>query len=154
MAGYYAKNTLTENGAVKRGVCQVENNYLTGLTESEIVKEGDTLVATALETGEKFTITEETPVSMNMFAFTPQIFEYLEERFPEFLSEHKEDITKCEFLIPTIVFEEIAKKIARVSVLETSAVWQGITYRLDKDKVVREIEALVDNGTYPENLWD
>jgi len=153
MAGYYAKNTLTENGAVKRGVCQIKDKYLTGLTESEIVKENNTLVATALETGEKFTITEDTPVSMNMFAFTPDIFNYLEKRFPEFLDSHNADLDKCEFLIPTIVFEQIDSKVARVEVLETSAIWQGITYREDKDKVVKEIAALVESGIYPENLW-
>jgi len=153
MAGYYAKNTLTENGAVKRGVCQIKDKYLTGLTESEIIKEGNTLVATALETNEKFTITEDTPVSMNMFAFTPDIFNYLEKRFPEFLDSHKHDIEKCEFLIPTIVFEQIEQNLARVEVLETTAVWQGITYREDKEKVVSEIASLVEAGIYPENLW-
>lgn len=154
MAGYYAKNTLTENGAVKRGVCQIKDKYLTGLTESEIVKDNHQLMATALETGEKFTITEDTPVSMNMFAFTPKIFNYLEKRFPEFLDSHKQDLEKCEFLIPTIVFEQIENNQARVEVLETTAVWQGITYREDKEKVVSEIAALVEQGIYPENLWD
>lgn len=153
MAGYYAKNTLTENGAVKRGVCQIQDKYLTGLTESEIIKENNILEATALETGDKFTITEDTPVSMNMFAFTPAIFNYLEKRFPEFLDSHKNDLDKCEFLIPTIVFEQIENQEARVEVLETTAVWQGITYREDKEKVVSEIAALVEQGIYPENLW-
>lgn len=153
MAGYYAKNTLTENGAVKRGVCEIKDHYLVGLTESEIIKVDNTLEATALETGEKFTITEETPVSMNMFAFTPEIFNYLEQRFPEFLDEHKDNLDKCEFLIPTIVFEQISNSTARVEVLETTAIWQGITYREDKEKVVNEIASLVAAGEYPENLW-
>jgi len=153
MAGYYAKNTLTENGSVKRGVCQIKDKYLTGLTESEIIKKDNKLLAKALETKEEFTIDEDTPVSMNMFAFTPQIFNYLEKRFPEFLDNHKDDLEKCEFLIPTIVFEQIEQGTARVEVLETTAVWQGITYREDKEKVVNEIASLVEQGIYPENLW-
>ena len=90
---------------------------------------------------------------MNMFGFTPQIFNYLEERFPSFLDEHIEQIDSCEYLIPTIVFEEINAKKARVEVLNTSAVWQGITYREDKEKVVSEIKKLVDAGEYPEGIW-
>ena len=92
-------------------------------------------------------------VSMNMFGFTPQIFEYLDMRFPEFLEEHKDDMTTCEFLIPSVVFEEMEKEIARVEVLKTTAVWQGITYKEDKPKVVAEIKALVDNGEYTPGLW-
>lgn len=153
MAGYKVKNTLTENGAVKRGVCQVEDEYLTKLIESSIDRVDDNLVATPLEGGEDFIVSEDDTVSMNMFGFTPRIFDYLEERFPSFLDEHKDNMEKCEYLIPTIVFEEIDKGMARVKVLKTDAVWQGITYREDKDKVVNEIRKLVLDGEYPEGLW-
>lgn len=153
MAGYKVKNTLTDNGAVKRGVCQVEDGYLTKLIESSIDRVDGKLVATPLEGGEDFIVSEDDTVSMNMFGFTPRIFDYLEERFPSFLDEHKDNIEKCEYLIPTLVFEEIDKCMARVRVLKTDAVWQGITYREDKDKVVNEIRKLVLNGEYPEGLW-
>ena len=153
MAGYMVKNTLTENGSVKRGVCQAENGYLTKLIESSIERKDDKLVATPLEGGDEFVIDPEGLVSMNMFGFTPQILDYLYETFPKFLDGHKDDMDKCEFLIPSVVFEEIEKKIARVEVLKTTAVWQGITYREDKDKVVMEIKKLVDNGDYPQGLW-
>lgn len=153
MAGYMVKNTLTENGSVKRGVCQVENGYLTKLIESSIESKDGKLVATPLEEGEEFVIDPEGTVSMNMFGFTPQILDYLHDTFPKFLDDHKDSIDKCEFLIPSVVFEEIEKKIARVEVLKTTAVWQGITYREDKDKVVSEIKKLVDNGEYPVGLW-
>lgn len=155
MAGYQAKNTLTENGSVKRGICKIKNNYLTNLVESEISRiDETTLKATALETGKVFNIKDTEIVSMNMFAFTPKMIEYLEEAFPKFLDEHKDNLEKCEFLIPTIVFEQIEKEIARVEVLDTDAVWQGITYKEDKEKVVKEIQKLVDKGIYKENLWD
>ena len=153
MAGYKVKNTLTDNGAVKRGVCQVEDGYLTKLIESSIDRVDGKLVASPLEGGEDFIVSEDDTVSMNMFGFTPRIFDYLEERFPSFLDEHKDNMDKCEYLIPTLVFEEIDKCMARVRVLKTDAVWQGITYREDKDKVVNEIRMLVLNGEYPEGLW-
>ena len=153
MAGYKVKNTLTDNGAVKRGVCQVEDGYLTKLIESSIDRVDGKLVASPLEGGEDFIVSDDDTVSMNMFGFTPRIFDYLEERFPSFLDEHKDNMDKCEYLIPTLVFEEIDKCMARVRVLKTDAVWQGITYREDKDKVVNEIRKLVLNGEYPEGLW-
>ena len=153
MAGYKVKNTLTENGAVKRGICQVKDGYLTKLIESNIEKKDGKLIATPLEGGEEFEVSEEDTVSMNMFGFTPKMFDYLEKRFPEFLDEHKDNLTKCEYLIPTIIFEEINSGNAKVEVLKTDAVWQGITYREDKDKVVKEIKKLVDSGEYPLGIW-
>ena len=153
MAGYKVKNTLTENGAVKRGICQVKDGYLTKLIESNIEKKDGKLIATPLEGGEEFEVSEEDTVSMNMFGFTPKMFDYLEKRFPEFLDEHKDNLTKCEYLIPTIIFEEINSGKAKVEVLKTDAVWQGITYREDKDKVVKEIKKLVDVGEYPLGIW-
>ena len=154
MAGYKVVNTLTENGAVKRGVCQVKDNYLVRLTESSIERKDGGLVATPLEGGEDFMVRDDDLVSMNMFGFTPKLFKALSEGFPKFLDSHKEDATKCEYLIPTIVFEEIEKGEVTVEVLDTDAVWQGITYKEDKDKVVREIKALVDKGEYPAGVWN
>ena len=153
MAGYKVCNTLTENGAVKRGVCEVKDNYLTRLIESSIDRVDGKLMASPLEGGEDFEVNEDDVVSMNMFGFTPEIFKCLEDKFPKFLDANKDNLEKCEYLIPTIVFEEIEEGNATVEVLKTNAVWQGITYREDKDKVVREIKALVDNGEYPEGVW-
>lgn len=153
MAGYMVKNTLTENGSVKRGVCQAKDNYLTDLVESSIENRDGKLIATALEDGHEFEVSPEDTVSMNMFGFTPKLFKCLEEGFPKFLDSHKDDMTKCEYLIPTIVFGQIERGEASVEVLKTDAVWQGITYREDKDKVVKEIKALVDAGIYPQGLW-
>lgn len=154
MAGYMVKNTLTENGSVKRGICSVKDGYLTKLIESKIERVDGVLEALPLDGGDKYIVSDDDTVSMNMFGFTPQIFDYLEKRFPEFLDEHKDNINECEYLIPTLVFEEIEKGLARVKVLKTDAVWQGITYREDKDKVVSEIKALVDKGEYPQGVWE
>ena len=153
MAGYMVKNTLTENGSVKRGVCKAENGYLTRLIESVIEDKDGRLVATPLESGNEFPVSEDDLVSMNLFGFTPKLFEYLSNDFVKFLEEHKDDMSKCEYLIPSVVFNHIANGDVTVEVLKTDAVWQGITYREDKDKVVSEIKKLVDNGEYPKGLW-
>ena len=153
MTGYKVKNTLTENGSVKRGVCEEENGYLTNIIECKVEKVDSEIIATPLEGGNSFKVLEDAPVSMNMFAFTKDIFKYLEEGFPLFLDKHKEDIDTCEYLIPSVVFEEIENKIATVEVLKTNAIWQGITYKEDKEKVVKEIKKLVDNNEYPKDLW-
>ena len=126
MAGYKVKNTLTENGSVKRGVCEEENGYLTNIIECKVEKVDSEIIATPLEGGNSF---------------------------PLFLDKHKEDIDTCEYLIPSVVFEEIENKIATVEVLKTNAIWQGITYKEDKEKVVKEIKKLVDNNEYPKDLW-
>ena len=153
MVGYKVANTLTENGSVKRGVCEEQDGYLTGLIESKIEDVDGKLMASSLEDDRTFEVSNDDTVSMNLFGFTPKIFEHLEKRFPEFLDSHKNDIETCEFLIPTLVFEQIEDGSSRVAVLKTDAVWQGVTYREDKPKVVTEIKKLVDNGEYVEGLW-
>ena len=154
MAGYKVRNTLSESGSVKRGVCVVdENGYLTKLTESVIDRVNGKLIATPLVSGDSFEVQEDDTVSMNMFGFTQKMFKCLEEGFPKFLDENKDNPLKCEYYIPVVVFDEIDKGNIAVEVLKTSAVWQGITYKEDKDKVVSEIKALVDNGEYTPGLW-
>ena len=153
MAGYKVINTLTENGSVKRGVCQISGKYLVKLTESVIERKDGALVATPLEGGDEFAIHDDDVVSMNMFGFTTKIFKALEEGFPKFLDSHKEDNMKCEYLIPSVVFEKIEKGNVSVEVIDTDAVWQGITYKEDKEKVVNELKKLVSKGEYPLGLW-
>lgn len=152
MVGYPVVNTLTTNGAVKRGVCKIEDGYLTGLTESSIELIDNTLLATSLETNENFTISKDGVVSMNMFGFTPRLFDYLETKFDVFLKTA--DLSKAEFLIPSVVNQLIDENKVKVNVLNTSAKWYGITYREDKESFVKEIEKMINRGDYPNNLWD
>ena len=154
MVGYIASNTLTDNGSVKRGICQIKDNHLEKLIESLVERKGNQIIATPLNGEESFAIEDDTPVSMNMFAFTPKIFDYLEERFPNFLEENKDNIDKCEYLIPDVVFEQIKKGMVEVDVLKTTARWYGITYKEDKEQLVKSINDLVQNGAYPSNLWN
>ena len=107
---YQTQNTITENGSVKRGLCLLDDNgNFKEMVESSIEKNSNKqIIATSLDDETRtFILQGHEPVSMNMFAFTPAIFNYLEKRFPEFLDSHKTDLEKCEFLIPTIVFEQI-----------------------------------------------
>ena len=153
LAGYKVCNTLSETGSVKRGVCEVKDGYLTKLIESSIDRKDGKLIASPLEGGDDFEVSGEDTVSMNMFGFNPSIFKCLEEGFPKFLDNNKDNPLKCEYLIPTIVFDAINNGEVTVEVLKTSAIWQGITYKEDKEKVVKEIKSLVDNGEYIPGLW-
>lgn len=154
MAGYIVKNTLTVNGKVKRGVCETdENNYLKVITESSVGYEGDNLIAERLDNGEKVSVTEEQLVSMNFFGFTPRIFSYLEDNFKKFFDENKDNLEKCEYLIPDSIQEMIDNDICDVKVLKTPAVWHGVTYKEDKDELVDAINTLISEGKYPTDLW-
>ena len=89
---------------------------------------------------------------MNFFGFTDKIFTKLSSGFKEFLDNNKDDLLKCEYLIPDVVFEEIEND-KKMVVLESFDKWLGVTYKEDKENVVSEIKKLVDNGEYPNNLW-
>ncbi len=155
LAGYRVNNTLTENGAVKRGVCSEKDGYLTSITESSIEKVDGKIIASPLNGDASFEVDGSQPVSMNMFGFSPMIFNYLEKRFVQFLAnETQNNPLKCEYLIPDVVGEIVSHNIATVKVLDTTAVWHGVTYKADKEEVVNSIKALVKAGEYPEHLWE
>jgi NDP-sugar pyrophosphorylase family protein len=152
---YKVVNTMTENGSVKRGILSVDkNNFLTHIEESSVAHVGNTIEATPLdENVSKFNISADTPVSMNMFCFAGNIMKYLTERFPEFLDANKDNLLKCEYLIPTVVSELIAEKKVNVEVVPCDAVWYGVTYKEDKPFVVSNLKRLVSEGKYKEGLW-
>ncbi len=156
MIGYNVKNTMTVNGSVKRGVCSKnENNELTDLIESSIEKKDGKIIATPLEDDKKpFIIDENTLVSMNFFGFKPSIFNYLEDEMIEFFNKHKNDLDKCEFLIPTSVFKRIDEGKISVKVLDTNEKWYGVTYKEDKKDLVDAINKMINDGKYPKNLWN
>ena len=152
--GYKVENTLSENGSVKRGVLKSENGLLTELIESSVEKTQNGIYATPLNGSEKFEIKNDTLVSMNMLGFNPTIFKYIESNFPKFLNENKENILKCEYLIPDTVEDAIKNDFAQVKVLSTTAQWQGVTYKEDKKLVVEEVKKLIKKGVYNNNLWN
>ena len=151
--GYKIKNTLTENGAVKRGVCKAEGGYLTKLVESSVENKDGHIIASPLNGSEPFEIDPEDPVSMNMFCFRDDIFKYLEDHLVEFFEKNKADLSKCEYLIPDTVFNMMSEGLIKVEVIPTTAKWQGITYKEDKERLVKDIEDLINKGEYPQSLW-
>lgn len=154
MIGYMVANTLTENGSVKRGVCEVDsNNYLKSITESKIEKIGNEIVASPLDGSDSFTVNSDDTVSMNFLLFTPSIFVYIEEGFSKFFIDNKEDLLTSEYLIPNVVSNLIKDGKASMKVIRTTASWHGVTYREDTPDVKNSIKKLVDEGEYKENLW-
>jgi len=153
MVGYRAQNTLTENGSVKRGVCEIENGKLVGIKESSIERIGDIIKCESLTTGEKYDIELDRLVSMNMLLFTPKIFEFLNDDFNDFF-ENIKDTLKDEFLIPEVVSKHIKNGDSTVEVIETDSVWYGVTYKEDTEGVKNAIKNLIDKGEYKYNLWN
>ena len=154
MVGYLVKNTITENGSVKRGVCEVSGDDLVKLTESTVERIDGKIIASPLSGQPAFEVQEDDTVSMNMLLFTPSIFEYIEDGFPAFLDASKDNLEKCEYLIPNVLFDAIEDKYATCKALKTTATWYGVTYREDMDSVKASIKNLVDTNEYPNHLWD
>lgn len=148
---YKLGSTLSSNGSVKRGVCSITNGYLNKIIESKIEYTNGVYNATSLFTNESVTVDDSSPVSMNMFGFTPKIFELIENNFLEFLETN--DIMTLEYLIPVELSKYLSKNLAKVKVLETTSNWYGITYKEDKFLLVNEIDKLIDLKVYPYNLW-
>ena len=149
---FKVKNTMTENGAVKRGVAFQKDGYLTKLVESSIEKVGDKIVASPLDGSKPFEVSGDDLVSMNLFAFNVDLIEKLKERFPAWLKENI-NVPKSEFLIPTVVDELVHEGQASLKLLETSSVWFGVTYKEDKPGVVKALNDLVEKGVYKKGLY-
>lgn len=154
MIGYKVANTLTENGSVKRGVCNVDNNgYLTNLTESKVERVNNEIIASPLDGSKEFTVKDDDTVSMNFLLFTPSIFNYIEGGFPKFFDNNKDNLLTAEYLIPDVLSNLIKNNKASTKVIPTSANWYGVTYKEDTPGVKRAIQNLVDNHEYNDNLW-
>ncbi len=153
MVAFRVCNTMTENGSVKRGVCESENGLLTNIIESKIERINGEIIASPLDGRESFKVEENALVSMNFFGFTDKIFDTLSDGINKFLEKNKDHLLDAEYLIPDVVFEEI-KSDKVVTVLESTDKWLGVTYKEDKDYVVKEINKLIEKGVYPANLWN
>ena len=152
MVGYRVANTLSENGSVSRGVCTTDaNGLLTDVVErTKIEEKNGTIVFT--EDGVDTALDPHTPVSMNMWGFTPEYFEYTEKAFHTFLAAHGQEL-KSEFYIPTLVNQLINEGKASCKVLDTTAKWFGVTYAEDRPQVVMKINNLIKEGVYPAKLF-
>ncbi|BBF44813.1 glutamate synthase [NADPH] large chain [Lachnospiraceae bacterium KM106-2] len=150
MVGFQLGNTLSENGSVSRGVCKVdEEEQLVDILETTGIMKQDGRLVSDLDNP----LTMETPVSMNMWGFSPVMLEELEKSFPEFLDSIEEGNLKKEYFLPSVVNQLIKDGKADVKVLTSKDKWFGVTYKEDKEFVVDSIKQLIKNGVYPEKLF-
>ncbi|CAN5461349.1 nucleotidyltransferase [soil metagenome] len=153
MVAFVLSRTLSEFGAVSRGICDVGGDgYLRGVREMTKLERDGRHARNFGSDGRVTALTGEELVSMNMWGFTPQVFEWLRNYFEEFLIRNGSDL-QAECYLPSMVDELVEGGLARVKVLRTPASWFGITYRDDLPRVVEKVRALVEQGHYPEKLW-
>ena len=155
MVAYELRKTVTENGSVARGICQVEDGYLTDVVErTQIIKQGDDGAYT--EDGVTFhPLSGDTPVSMNCWGFGLSMMEELKKRFPAWLDENlKVNPLKCEYFLPFVANALIKDGEGRIRILNCSETWYGVTYKQDLESVTSAIERMRSEGRYPETLLD
>ena len=149
LVGYRLQNTLSEHGSVSRGVCSVKDGGFSGVSEVHGIEEGDKGIIAADPVSQ---YTGEELVSMNLWGFTPYLFELLEQGLTEFLPANMEN-PQSEFYLPTCVNDAVAEGKASVELLDTDERWFGLTYHEDKARVQQEILGKIKESIYPENLW-
>jgi dTDP-glucose pyrophosphorylase len=153
MVGYELRKTVSEHGSVARGVCQVDDHgFLNGMVERTKIFVQDGNIVFEDEDGMTHPLDPMDTVSMNLFGFTPDFFDHIVENFRDFIQKNISN-PKAELYIPYVVDNLIKKGEARMSVLQTSESWFGVTYQEDKPNVLKAIRELVDQGLYPESLW-
>lgn len=152
LVGYHLANTLSEHGSVSRGVCEVnEDRTLSSINErTKIYREDGRIIYE--EGSEKKELSDQSPVSMNFWCFHPSVFAHGEKMFLDFLGERGGD-PKAEFFIPIVGDRFINEEGGKIYVIPTDSAWFGVTYREDAPGVAKNIQSLVENGTYPEKLW-
>ena len=148
MAAFQLDKTLSDFGTVSRGLCDVNKNKLVTVIETHDLKK----VNNNISSDRQINLNGKEPVSMNMWGFTPVLFDYLQTMFNEFLNENNKNL-KSEFLIPTVVNDLIQQNLEEVHVLRTDAQWFGVTYKEDKSLVNQQIVKLIGSGLYPEKLF-
>ncbi len=154
MVGYRLDQTLSENGSVARGICEVaEDGKLIGVTEmTKIIRKEDGSIQNEEDPENPNPLKGDCRVSLNLWGFTPALFDGMEERFATWFKEHEGQL-KAEWYIPFYVDELVKEGKATVDVIPTNSCWFGVTYREDKPVVVEAIQKMVDQGIYPTKLW-
>ena len=152
MCGYQLGNTLSDFGSVSRGICKIDNNgYLNEVNErtSIVSTNGD---ITYNEDGKKYPLVEGDVVSMNFWGFTPSLFNHLQEKLTQFITNNADDL-KAEFYIPFVVDDLMKENKVKTKVLNSDAKWFGVTYKEDRPVTVTKLQQLVEEGLYPKKLW-
>jgi UTP-glucose-1-phosphate uridylyltransferase len=149
---YYLKNTLSDHGTVNRGIVYQKNHSLDTIVETlKIKKDGDKIYYP--KDGHQIELHPDTLVSMNMFGFMPTYFNYTTKKFMDFLNERINE-EKSEYYIPNVIDDMNRESFADIKVIESDSNWFGVTYQDDKPFVQKRIIALIEEGVYPEQLWD
>ncbi len=151
---YKIGESLSKNGAAKRGICIVKDGAIKQIVESSVDTFDGVIKAEPLSGDAGFDLEFDNPVSMNMFALNSNLFPYLNKRFLDFFEENKDNMMKAEYLIPTVITEMMDKDMANLISISTSAKWYGVTYKEDKQELVDYIESQTQNGVYPRQLWN
>lgn len=153
MVAYDLNKTLSDNGTVSRGVCGVdaEGNLTSMVERTQIERMPDGRIVFH-DGGADEPLAEDTPVSMNLFGFTPDYFAHSKAYFPEWYAQNRGNL-KAEFYIPTMVNKLIGDGEASLRVLRSAAQWHGVTYKEDKPALMAAIERMIAEGRYPRNLW-
>jgi len=149
MVAFHLDQTLSSSGGVTRGICEVMNDKLSSVNETSNIQKIDNCITS--EDNVEWEGKE--LVSMNMWGFTPVLFNYLKEMFLHFLNEKGEEIDS-EFLIPTVINDLIQNDRETVQVLRSNSLWFGVTYKEDKPYVVEAIQKLITSGKYPQKLFE
>jgi len=149
MVAFHLDQTLSSSGGVTRGICEVMNDKLSSVNETSNIQKIDNCITS--EDNVEWEGKE--LVSMNMWGFTPVLFNYLKEMFLHFLNEKGEEIDS-EFLIPTVINDLIQNGRETVQVLRSNSLWFGVTYKEDKSYVVEAIQKLITSGKYPQKLFE
>lgn len=153
MVSFVLKNTLSDNGGVTRGLCQVDaDGMLTGIQETHnIEKNGDKAVIKAEESTRE--LNADSPVSMNMWGLSPDFINILETGFDEFLANTPQEDLKAEYLLPTIIGDLLKESRVSVKVLKSHDQWFGVTYKEDRETVMNAVKKLIEGGIYPSVLY-
>ena len=155
MVGYQLKNTLTKHGHVSRGICSVDQDWqLIEIRERTRIQVMDGKMKFSEDELVWIEIPEDSLASMNIWGFTPELFDELAARFDRFLGKIGESPTKAEYYLPEVINQLLAEGIASVKVLPTDEHWFGVTYQEDVGRVKNAMQKLIDQGIYPAKLWD
>lgn len=152
MVGFRIGNTMSKSGTVARGICETKDGYLTGVVERTAIGYKGEEICFTDENGVEQTLSPETPVSMNLWGFTPDYFKYSEDYFKRFLDANKDNL-KAEFYVPLLINELVTTGKAKVKVLDTTSKWFGVTYAADRPAVVEKFAELHASGEYPEKMF-
>jgi UTP-glucose-1-phosphate uridylyltransferase len=151
--GYDLAKTLSENGSVSRGVCDVDNNNnLVSIHERTKIYRNSEGKITYEESGNTFQVPDTAKVSMNFWCFDPSVFSFIEQIFREFLAKSGQDL-KSEFFIPIIGDRFIHEGRGQIKIIPTASGWFGVTYKEDAPSVLESINELVASGAYPDKLY-